>query len=160
MGSVCIIGENPGVRILNSGEGGTPLACVLSDGGWLGTVCNSPCFRCCSVLNYATHYTTKQVKSQRSKWKTVVSPLAMFVFMIPGDPGAKEIWSVSLCLLILDSRSGSGMTWEGLGMTANEMCVWERGWIFDWFFGRVGRPQGSPLRGQRETEEGAGLLDR
>jgi len=23
----------------------------------LGTVCNSPCFRCCFILNYATHYT-------------------------------------------------------------------------------------------------------
>ena len=35
------------------------MARVLSDGGFLGMVCYSPCFRCCSVLNYATHYTTK-----------------------------------------------------------------------------------------------------
>ena len=33
------------------------MARVLSDGGWLGTVFNSPCFRCSFVLNYATHYT-------------------------------------------------------------------------------------------------------
>ncbi len=46
-------------RIQESGEGGPPLARVLSDGGWLGMACNSPCFRCCFILNYATHYTIK-----------------------------------------------------------------------------------------------------
>ena len=40
---------------------------------FVGTVCHSPCFRCCIVGNYATHYTTEQVKSQISKCKTVVS---------------------------------------------------------------------------------------
>ncbi len=30
-------GENPEVRIQNSGEGGAGLARVLSDGGWVGT---------------------------------------------------------------------------------------------------------------------------
>ncbi len=57
LGSFCIFGENPEVRIQNSGEGSTPLSCVLSDGGWLGMVCYSPCFWCSNVCNHATHYT-------------------------------------------------------------------------------------------------------
>ncbi len=46
--------ERPGLN-----TGGLPLARVLSDGGFLGMVCYSPCFWCCFVPNYATHYTTK-----------------------------------------------------------------------------------------------------
>ena len=64
LGSFCIIGENPEVRIQNTGEGGWRLARVLPDGGCVGMVCNSPCFWCCFVLNYGTHYTIEQVKSQ------------------------------------------------------------------------------------------------
>jgi hypothetical protein len=50
----CDTASVPGVKCV----GGTPAARVLSDGGLVGTVCNSPCFRCCFVLNYTTHYTT------------------------------------------------------------------------------------------------------
>ena len=46
LGSFCIIGENPEVRMQNSGDEWPALARVLSDGGWLDTVFNSPCFRC------------------------------------------------------------------------------------------------------------------
>ncbi len=46
--------ERPGLN-----TGGRPFARVLCDGGWLGMACNSPCFRCCFILNYATHYTIK-----------------------------------------------------------------------------------------------------
>ena len=55
--SFCIIGENPEDRIQNPGEGCMPLARVLSDGGFVGMVFNSPCFWCCFVPNYASHYT-------------------------------------------------------------------------------------------------------
>ncbi len=47
-----------------AGEGGAGLARVLSDGGWMDTVCNSPCFWCCFIPNYATHYTTVGAKKQ------------------------------------------------------------------------------------------------
>ncbi len=39
----------------------TPL---IMPGCWMGTVCNSPCFWCCFVLNCATHYTTFMPKMQ------------------------------------------------------------------------------------------------
>ena len=48
LGSFCIFGENPEVRIQNSGDGGSPLAYVLSDGGVVDTAFNSPCFWCCN----------------------------------------------------------------------------------------------------------------
>ncbi len=63
-GKLGSFGENPEVRIQNSGEGGPPLARVLSDGGWMDTVCNSPCFWCCFVPNYGTHYTIVAAKKQ------------------------------------------------------------------------------------------------
>ena len=58
-----------------SGEGGVPRrwnrGVILMEARlrraivlWVAMVCKSPCFWCCLVLNYATHYTTKQVKSQ------------------------------------------------------------------------------------------------
>ncbi len=40
---------------------------------WVAMVCNSPCLRCSFILNYWTHYTTEQVKSQRSKCKMGVA---------------------------------------------------------------------------------------
>ena len=66
LGSFRIIGKNPevspGAPGQNSGEGRSPLARVLSDGGeWF---IFSSFLRCCIVLKYATYYTTEQVKSQ------------------------------------------------------------------------------------------------
>ena len=38
---------------------------------WWARFVSPPFFWCCFVPNYATHYTTEQVKSQRSKRKTI-----------------------------------------------------------------------------------------
>ncbi len=63
-----------------------------------GTVYNSPCFWCCFVLNYVTHYTTEQVKSQRSKRKIVVSPVRL--------RSGQALWR---CGFWLDNSGGGGL---------------------------------------------------
>ncbi len=59
----CVAGGSPAERPgLNTG--GLPGAGVLSDGDWLGMVCNSPCFWCCIVGNCGGYYTTSWPKKQ------------------------------------------------------------------------------------------------